>query len=124
MPTETLPAALVTLVVGVAALSALGFAFAAFVPSENAAPPMANAVVLPLYFISGIFVPSDQIPDWMNTVAGIFPVKPLFEALLAAVRPEHDRSLVQMGPARPIVAAWGVAGTVIALRRFRWTPRV
>ena len=121
-PTTTAPAGLVSLLVGVTSLSALGFAFAAFVPSENAAPPMANAVVLPLYFISGIFVPSDQIPDWMNTVAGIFPVKPLFEALLAAFDPNTTGAGFKWGQLA-IVAAWGVAGTLVALRCFRWTPR-
>jgi ABC-2 type transport system permease protein len=121
-PATTAPAALVTLVIGVVSLSALGFAFAAFVPSENAAPPMANAIVLPLYFISGIFVPADQIPDWMATLAGIFPVKPLFEALLTAFDPNTTGAGFEWGHLA-IVAAWGVAGTLVALRCFRWTPR-
>lgn len=103
-------------------LSALGFAFAAVVPSENAAPPMANAIVLPLYFISGIFIPTDQTPDWMDTVAGVFPVKPLFEALLTAFDPNTSGAGFDWG-ALAVVAAWGVAGALFALTRFRWTPR-
>ncbi len=122
IPTTTLPAALVALVVGVLSLSALGFAFAAVVPSENAAPPMANAIVLPLYFISGIFIPTDQTPDWMDTVAGVFPVKPLFEALLTAFDPNTSGAGFDWG-ALAVVAAWGVAGALFALTRFRWTPK-
>ena len=122
VPTTTLPAVLVALLVGVLSLSALGFAFAAVVPSENAAPPMANAVVLPLYFISGIFIPTDQTPDWMDTVAGVFPVKPLFEALLTAFDPNTSGAGFDWG-ALAVVAAWGVAGGLFALTRFRWTPR-
>lgn len=120
IPTGTAPAALVSLLVGVASLSALGFAFATVVPSENAGPPMSNAVVLPLYFISGIFIPSDQTPEWMDTVAGVFPVKPLFESLLTAFDPNTTGAGFDLG-SLAVVAAWGVAGGAIALRRFRWT---
>jgi ABC-2 type transport system permease protein len=122
VPTRTAPAALVAVLVGTASLSTLGFAFSTFIPSENAGPPMCNAVALPLYFISGIFIPSDQTPAWMDTVAGIFPVKPLFEALLKAFDPNTHGAGFAFGKLA-VVAAWGVAGLVVALRRFQWTPR-
>lgn len=121
VPTRTLPAALVTIVVGVASLSALGFAFTAFVPSENAAPPMANAVVLPLYFISGIFVPADQLPAAMDTIASFFPVQPLFQALLTAFDPYTTGAGFAFGDLAA-VAVWGAIGAVVAIRRFRWVP--
>jgi ABC-2 type transport system permease protein len=121
LPSSTLPGVVVSVLVGTFSLAALGFAAAAMVPSENAAPPIANAIVLPLEFISGIFVPADNIPDWMNTVAGVFPVKPLFDSLLAAFDPTATGIGVDWG-ALAVVAAWGVAGGVVALRRFRWSP--
>ena len=122
LPTATLPGVVVSVVVGTFSLAALGFAAAAMVPSENAAPPIANAIVLPLEFISGIFVPAEKIPDWMNTVASVFPVKPLFDSLLAAFDPTATGIGVDWG-SLAVVAAWGVAGAVVALRRFRWSPR-
>lgn len=122
LPGSTLPGAIVALVVGVLALAALGFACASVVPSENAAPPIANVIVLPLEFISGIFVPNDQIPDWMNTLAGWFPVKPLFDAVLTAFNPATTGAGFDFGDLA-VVAAWGVAGLGFALVRFRWSPR-
>ena len=97
------------MLVGTCSLAALGFAVAGVVPSENAAPPMANVIVLPLEFISGIFVPSEQIPDWMNSIASVFPVKPLFDSLLAAFDPPRPGSASTWGDLA-VVAAWGVAG--------------
>lgn len=120
IPTTTAPAALVTVIVGVLTLPALGFALASVVPSENAAPPMANAIVLPLYFVSGVPIPSDQTPQWMDTVAGVFPVKPLFEALLHAFDPNTTGGGLDAA-ALAVLAAWGLAGGLFALRRFRWT---
>jgi ABC-2 type transport system permease protein len=122
LPDNALPGALLTLVVSVLCFSALGFAAAALVPSENAAPPIANAIVLPLEFISGIFVPSEQIPDWMDSIASVFPVKPLFDSLLKAFDPVTTGIGVDWG-ALAVVAAWGVVGAVAALRLFRWAPR-
>lgn len=122
LPTSTLPGVVVSVLVGTFSLAALGFAVAALVPSENAAPPVANVIVLPLEFISGIFVPSEQIPDWMDSIASVFPVKPLFDSLLQAFDPVTTGIGVDWG-ALAVVAAWGVVGAVAALRFFRWAPR-
>jgi ABC-2 type transport system permease protein len=122
LPGSTIPGVVVSVVVGTFSLAALGLAAAGLVPSENAAPPIANVLVLPLEFISGIFVPAEQIPGWMNSVASVFPVKPLFESLLAAFDPTATGIGVDWGDLA-VVAAWGVAGAVVALRTFRWSPR-
>ncbi len=120
LPTSTLPGVVVSVLVGTFSLAALGFAVSAVVPSENAAPPVANVIVLPLEFISGIFVPSEQIPDWMDRIASVFPVKPLFDSLLAAFDPVTTGIGVDWG-ALGVVALWGVVGGVLALRYFRWS---
>jgi ABC-2 type transport system permease protein len=122
LPTHTLPGALLALVVGVLALGALGFACAGIVPSENSAPPIANVLVLPLEFISGIFVPSDQIPGWMLDVAGVFPLKPEFDAILHAFNPATQGAGIAWGDLA-VVAAWGVGGLIFAMRFFRWSPK-
>jgi ABC-2 type transport system permease protein len=122
VPTSTVPALVLTVVVGTAALCCLGFALTAAIPSENAAPAVANAIVLPLYFISGIFVPTDQIPHAMQVVAGIFPVKHLFEALLTIYNPATTGSGISPDHLA-VLLVWGVIGLVVAARTFRWTPR-
>ena len=121
LPTSTLPGVVVSVLVGTCSLAALGFAVAGVVPSENAAPAVANVIVLPLEFMSGIFVPSEQIPDWMDTIASVFPVKPLFDSLFAAFDPLAGGIGVAWGDLA-VVAAWGVAGVLLALRSFRWSP--
>jgi ABC-2 type transport system permease protein len=122
LPDNALPGALLAIVVSVLAFAALGFAAASLVPSENAAPPIANAIVLPLEFISGIFVPSDQIPKWMLDVASVFPIKPCFDALLHAFDPHTTGAGIQWGHLA-VLTAWGVVGSAVALRFFRWAPK-
>ena len=49
---DRLPAAIVTLAVGVTAFAALGLALAAISPTGDTAPAVANATLLPVAFIS------------------------------------------------------------------------
>ncbi len=122
VPTNTLPALVVTLLVGAFAFCSLGFALSAAIPSEDAAPAITNATVLPLYFLSGVFIPETEIPDGVLQFADLFPIRHFFEAFFAAFDPATTGAGFEWGQLA-VVAAWGVAGLLIALRWFRWTPR-
>ena len=121
IPWERAPDLLVVLVVGAASFCCLGIALTALIPSQDAAAPIVNALLLPLYFLSGVFVPDDELPDGVIDFANHFPVRPFFQAIFDAYLPGN-------GPALAwdhllVVGIWGVAGLVLAIRFFRWTPR-
>jgi ABC-2 type transport system permease protein len=122
LPDQTIPALLVTIAVGAFAFSCLGFAFTTIIPSEDAAPAVTNAIVLPLYFISGVFIPDSEIPEGVLRVADAFPVRPFFQAFFNAWDPNTTGAGFEWGHLA-LVAAWGVAGLVIAMFAFRWEPR-
>ncbi|HEX7660489.1 MAG TPA: ABC transporter permease [Pseudonocardiaceae bacterium] len=116
---DTLLRFLAMLVVGAISFCALGFAIAAFIPNLDAAAPIANATILPLLFLSGVFIPiGDNTPAWLLWVAKVFPVKHFADGMQAGFLGTtfHPVDLL-------IVAAWGVGGLVIAVARFRWQPR-
>ncbi|MEW6155134.1 MAG: ABC transporter permease [Actinomycetota bacterium] len=122
LPTHTLPGLLLTLLVGTTACCALGFALTTIIPSENAAPAITNAIILPLYFFSGIFIPDSSLPEAMKFVGSIFPVRHLFQSFLYAFDPLTEGAGIAAGHLA-VVAAWGVVGALVAVRSFRWTPR-
>jgi ABC-2 type transport system permease protein len=122
VPTETIPALLVSLIVGAAAFSCLGFALTAAIPSEEAAPAITNFTVLPLYFLSGVFIPETEIPDGVLDFASVFPIRPFFEALLAGFDPATQGAGFEWGHLA-LVAVWGVIGLALAYRFFSWSPR-
>jgi ABC-2 type transport system permease protein len=122
IPWDRAPAVLVTLAVGATAFCCLGLALTAFIPSQDAAAPITNIAIFPLYFLSGVFIPDSEIPDGVLHVADAFPVRHFFEAFFAAWEPGTVGAgfeWVHLG----VLAAWGVAGFGIALRWFRWMPR-
>jgi ABC-2 type transport system permease protein len=123
IPWDRLPAIVLTLAVGAAAFCCLGVALTAAIPSQDAAAPIVNALLLPLYFLSGVFIPDDQLPSGVIHFADAFPVRHFFEALFNAYVPAAaGGSGVEWGNLAA-VAAWGAAGLLLAVRYFRWTPR-
>lgn len=110
---------LVMLVVGAACFCALGFAITPLIPNEDAAVPIVNATILPLLFLSGIFIPlGDDAPDWIRVVARIFPVKHFADGMQAGFigTTFHWSDVL-------VVAAWGLGGLIVAAKYFSWEPR-
>ena len=122
IPTETIPALVTTLVVGAFTFSCLGFALTAAIPSQDAAPPIANVTLLPLYFLSGVFIPDTQIPDGVLHVADVFPIRHFFEAFFVGFDPNTTGAGFEWGHLA-VLGLWGMAGLALAARYFRWAPR-
>jgi ABC-2 type transport system permease protein len=120
MPTgANLARVLVMLAVGAATFCALGFAISSVIPNADASLPIVNVVILPLLFLSGIFIPlGNNPPAWMVWVGRVFPLKHFLTGMQAGFLggPFHWTDVL-------VVAAWGVAGLLFAVRFFRWEPR-
>ena len=121
IPARTAPALALTIVVGALSFCCLGYALASVIHDQDAAQPVTQAVMLPLYFISGVFVVGNSLPRWLVDIASVFPVHHLAAALLTAYNP-HTHGAGLAGTDLLIVAAWGAAGLLVALRRFSWLP--
>jgi ABC-2 type transport system permease protein len=123
LPTSTIPGVAVTAVIGSAAFCVLGYALSTAIGSADAAQPMVQAIMLPLYFISGVFIPNVQLPSWLRHVAEVFPVQHLADGLHHAYDPAvHGVGIVWSDLA--VLGVWALVGLVVALHRFRWTPSV
>ncbi len=121
VPWDRLPAILLTLVIGAASFCCLGIALTAAIPSQDAAAAIVNALLLPLYFLSGVFIPEDQLPSGVISFADLFPVRHFFDAFFDAYVPAGGAAVSWDNLA--VVALWGVAGLLLAIKFFRWTPR-
>lgn len=110
---------LVMIVVGAASFSALGFAITAAIPNADASAAIVNATILPLLFLSGIFIPfGNDTPSWILWIARIFPVKHFADGMQAGFLGTSFSWTDIL-----VVAAWGVAGLLLSIRFFSWEPR-
>jgi ABC-2 type transport system permease protein len=121
MPPRAIPGFALTAVVGVITFCVLGYAFSTAISNEDAAQPMVQAVMLPLYFISGIFIVPTQLPSWLRNIAKVFPVQHLAHGLQHAFIAPAGIGIdwSDLG----VMAIWAAIGVAVALRRFSWLPK-
>jgi len=114
----TLLQVLVMLAVGAASFCALALALTAAIPNADAANAVVFATIMPLLFLSGIFIPfGDDTPSWIQWIARVFPVRHFAAGLQAGfLGTPFDWSDVA------VVAGWGLVGLLLAMRYFRWEP--
>jgi len=106
------------LAVGSAALCALGLAVTVVIPNTDASSPVVLGTVLPLGFLSGIFIPfGNSTPSWIIWVGRIFPIRHFAAGMMAGLVGTPFDWLDVL-----VVAAWGAAGLLIAVRYFSWEP--
>jgi ABC-2 type transport system permease protein len=114
-------ALVVAIVVGAASFCALGLAVTTLIPNAEAAPPVANIVMLVLLFISGTYFPVAS-NSGLGRVAAVFPVQHFILAVRAPIVPELHQGAWQ-GRHLLVMGLWGVGGLLFAVRRFRWEAR-
>jgi ABC-2 type transport system permease protein len=122
LPTHTIPGVAVTAVVGSISFCVLAYAFSTAIANEDAAQPMVQAVMLPLYFISGVFIPAVTLPSWLSHVAQIFPVQHLTDGLHHAYDPATTGIGIVWSDLG-VLALWAAIGLAVALARFSWLPK-
>ncbi|MFN2593494.1 MAG: ABC transporter permease [Actinomycetota bacterium] len=119
LSTSTLPAFIVTVFVGSLTFPALGVAMTSFVPNADAAPAVINATILPLLFISGIFIPLNNIPTWLLHVSNFFPIHHFAEAMSSSFTGLGSGNGFRWGDLG-IMGVWAIVGAILALRFFKW----
>ncbi len=113
---------LITLALGAATFCTLGLVMSAVVPNAEAAPAIVQAVVLPLLFISDVFMPMYDAPQWLQNIATVFPIRHFSLALQGAFNGEIAMQ-GGLGMHLGVLVIWFVVSLPIAIRFFRWEPK-
>ncbi len=117
---EKVPAIVLTFGVGIACFAALGLAVASLAPTPLAAQAFANATLILLSFISGIFGFAD-LPSWLDRFASLFPLAHFVEAVADGFNPYLEESALYPRHLA-VMAVWGLFGAAIAWRSSRSEP--
>lgn len=113
---------------GTACTTLLGIAFSALPKSGRGASAVVSPVVIILQFFSGVFFIFSQLPQWMQHVAAIFPLKWLTQGMRSVFLPDSfaQNEVAQSwetGRTFILIALWIVAGLVISIKTFKWERR-
>ncbi len=123
VPADTAVPFVVTVALGAATFCALGLAITSAIPNAAAAPAVMNALALPVLFISGAFVPTDDGPLWMRRLANVFPVRHFIDSLFAGYGLDPRRAGGWNVGGLLAIAVWRAVGVAVVARWFRWTSR-
>ncbi|GAA0464990.1 transport permease protein [Actinoplanes capillaceus] len=113
----------------VVSCSLLGVAVSALVKNARNAGAILNVPVVALQFVSGVFIhPMSQLPDWLEKVASVFPVRWMAQGFrYVFLPPEAEAQEIggswDLGMVAMVLGVWCVIGLVLCLWTFRWSSR-
>ena len=112
-------------VLGVSTSAILGIALSGLPRSGKSATAVIIPIALVLQFISGVYLGFSQLPDWLQTVASVFPLKWMAQGMRSVFLPENFASLEQGGTwdlagVAIVTAIWLVVGLAVTRMTFRW----
>lgn len=110
---------------GIVTSAVLGIALSSVPRSGKSATAVVIPIVLVLQFISGVYLTFTMLPEWLQNIASLFPLKWLAQGMRSVFLPETFASLEQTGAwALDAVALnlllWCVVGLVLCRVTFRW----
>jgi ABC-2 type transport system permease protein len=110
---------------GVTTSAVLGIALSRLPRTGKSATAVVIPITLVLQFISGVYLPFSQLPEWLQNVANAFPLKWMAQGMRAVFLPETFESAEPGGEWNLIgvfiaTSAWLVVGLVVCRLTFRW----
>ncbi len=103
----------------------LGLAFSRLISSPRAGSAVAVPPALVLQFISGVYIPFDAIPEWLQGVASAFPLRWATLGLREALLPDAFKSIEPGGSWQTptmytALLIWLALSAALAGAFFRW----
>ena len=95
----------------------LGFFVATMSKNTDTAQSMSQAITVPMMFLSGVFFPIDQLPNWLYSIVKFLPLSPLLRSMRSVALENGTWSGNASNLA--LVGAWIVILLILAIYRFR-----
>lgn len=103
---------------GIIMVLGIGLAIGGWAKNERQAAPLANIIVFPMMFLTGVFFPRFLMPEWLQHITTFMPLTPVIDG--ARLIATEGQSLVDIGPQLAIMAVWTIIVYAVAFRVFRW----
>lgn len=115
-------------VLGLLCCSLLGIALSSVPRSGKTASAVVIPVVLLLQFVSGVYIAFSTLPEWLQNVSAVFPLKWIAQGMRSALLPDSFRAAEQggdwqLGLVALAIGVWLIIGAVLGRATFRWIRR-
>lgn len=112
-------------VLGVTTSAVLGIAISRLPRTGKSATAVIIPITLVLQFISGVYLGFSQLPEWLQNVASVFPLKWMAQGMRSVFLPESFAVLEQneswdLGGVAIATGLWLIVGLIVCRLTFRW----
>ncbi|MER5930806.1 ABC transporter permease [Streptomyces sp. NPDC002054] len=115
------PLVLPVLILGITAFMAIGVIVGTYANTPEAVAAIANCLMVPMAFLSGSFLPLDMMPDWLQQVSRVLPLRYLNDAATGALTGSGSLGTIGIGCAA--LLGFALLFGAIGLKTFRWSNR-
>ncbi|MWB99355.1 ABC transporter permease [Agromyces seonyuensis] len=115
-------------VLGTTTSALIGIGLSSLPRNGKSATAVIVPIVLVLQFISGVYLQFSALPEWMQNLASLFPLKWIAQGMRAVFLPEEFAAMEpsgawDLGWVAVALGIWLVAGLVLSRLTFRWIRR-
>jgi ABC-2 type transport system permease protein len=110
---------------GIATSAILGIALSGLPRTGKSATAVVIPITLVLQFISGVYVSFALLPDWLQNVASVLPLKWMAQGMRAVFLPDSFAAQEttggwDLGTTALVLGIWLVVGLLVSRLTFRW----
>lgn len=108
----------IVIILGTILLYGIGLAIGGWAKNENQSAPVAQLVVLPMMFLSGVFFPTFLMPEFLQSITKFIPLTPIIDSTRFIIT--EGKTIFDLGPELAIILGWTLVIYLIAFKVFKW----
>jgi ABC-2 type transport system permease protein len=109
------------LVAGVAAFLAIGALIGCYADTPESAAAVSNLLMVPMAFLSGAFIPLETMPEVIQQISRVLPLRYLTDGARAALTGDDVQPTVWVSSV--VLLGFAALGSAVLLKVFRWSVR-
>ncbi|HET9187618.1 MAG TPA: ABC transporter ATP-binding protein/permease [Acidothermaceae bacterium] len=109
------PGFLLSLVLGTVTMFAIGLWVASIARTQRAAGAIGGALLYPMMFFAGVWVPQQVMPSWLRDVSQLTGLGAAVEAMQSSIEGNFPSAIPLL-----VMVVWTAAFSWFAVRMFRW----
>lgn len=113
------PLAVPVLLLGVTAFLSMGVVVGSRTNTPEAVAAVANSIMVPMAFLSGSFLPLALMPEWLQNISRVLPLRYMNDGISTALTGDGD--LATIGVNSAALAGFTLVFGLIGVKTFRWS---
>jgi len=109
---------LIAVMFGAIVFICLGFLISSIAKTAENAEQLTNVATLPMFFLGGVFIPVDRLPEAVQAISYAMPLTYFSDSLRAIML--HDAGLAEVAVSLGVMGAFAAVVFLLAVKLFKW----